>query len=55
MMFPNFLSHPALIVRIPVLRAMLRYAFVMPSALSQEKDNPGMPVFVLLLLAISIY
>ena len=41
---PTFRSIPAFEVGMPVLRAMFCFAFVMPSALFHEKDNPGIGV-----------
>lgn len=43
--FPSFLSAPALDVGIPVCRANFCFACVIPNALFQEKERPGMPVF----------
>ena len=44
-MLPSLRSTPARDVGIPVLRAMLCFASVMPKALFHEKESPGMPVF----------
>lgn len=50
---PIFLSIPDIVVGMPVFLAKLRFACVMPNARFAEKDNPGIPVLVpLLLLAI---
>lgn len=49
---PIFRSIPDFVVGIPVLRAKLLLALVIPNALFHENDNPGIPVFDLLLPAI---
>lgn len=45
MKFPNFLSTPAFVVGMPVVRANFCRTCVMPSALFHENDSPGIPVF----------
>ena len=47
--FPSFLSIPALVVGIPVCRAILCFVWLIPKALFHENDNPGIPVFDFLL------
>jgi hypothetical protein len=42
---PNLLRRPLLVVGIPVVLAIERFAFVTPSARFQEKDSPG-PSFI---------
>lgn len=43
---PNFLSAPARVVGIPVVRAIFCFDCVIPNALFQEKESPGILVFV---------
>ena len=43
---PTFLSRPAFVVGMPVLRANFCLAAVIPSARFQLNDNPGIPVLL---------
>ena len=52
MELPNFRSIPLLVVGIPVVRAKCCFACVMPKALLQEKESPGIPVFVFLAIVL---
>lgn len=46
---PILRSNPALVVGMPVFRAMSRFICVTPKARFHENESPGMPVFVFLL------
>jgi len=51
---PNLRCLPLRVVGIPVFRAILRFARVIPVACLHEKDKPGMPVFVPFFLRLAI-
>lgn len=47
MILPNFRSIPDFVVGIPITFAMFLFAFVIPSALFNEKLKPGILVLVI--------
>lgn len=52
MVLPIFLSRPAFVVGMPVLRAICCLAFVTPRARFHEKDNPGIDDFFAIIILI---
>ena len=52
---PIFLSKPALLVGMPVSRANFCFIFVMPNALFNENDTPGIFIEIWLISGIVFY